>query len=132
MNKKVVSTDIISTDKAPSAIGTYSQAVIHSGLLYVSGQIPLVPETMELVSDDIDQQIAQVFYNLNAIIEAANASLDDTIKFTVYLTDLSHFPRVNEVMASKLSEPFPARVAVEVSALPRSALIEIDAIVAIA
>lgn len=86
---------------------------------------------MELVSDDIDEQIAQVFYNLNAIIEAANAGLDDTIKFTVYLTDLSHFPRVNEVMASMLSEPFPARVAVEVSALPRSALVEIDAIVAI-
>lgn len=131
MNKKVVFTGTISTDKAPAAIGTYSQAVIHSGLLYVSGQIPLVPDTMELVSDDIDEQIAQVFYNLNAIIEAANAGLDDTIKFTVYLTDLSHFPRVNEVMASMLSEPFPARVAVEVSALPRSALVEIDAIVAI-
>ncbi len=127
MKKKVVS-----TEKAPSAIGTYSQAVIHSGLLYVSGQIALVPETMELVSDDIGEQIVQVFDNLSAIIEAANASLDDTIKFTVYLTDLSHFPRVNEVMAAKLSEPFPARVAVEVSALPRSALVEIDAIVAIA
>ena len=127
MKKKVVS-----TEKAPSAIGTYSQAVIHSGLLYVSGQIALVPETMELVSDDIGEQIVQVFDNLSAIIEAANASLDDTIKFTVYLTNLSHFPRVNEVMAAKLSEPFPARVAVEVSALPRSALVEIDAIVAIA
>jgi len=123
---------VVSTEKAPSAIGTYSQAVIHSGLLYVSGQIALVPETMELVSDDIGEQIVQVFDNLSAIIEAANASLDDTIKFTVYLTDLSHFPRVNEVMAAKLSEPFPARVAVEVSALPRSALVEIDAIVAIA
>ena len=122
---------VISTTRAPGSIGTYSQAIIHSGVLYVSGQIPLVPETMEIVSDDIEQQITQVFDNLDAVISAADASLGDTIKFTVYLTDLGHFPRVNEVMASRLKEPFPARVAVEVSALPRSALIEIDAIVAL-
>ena len=90
----------ITTDSAPAAIGTYSQAVQHGGLLYVSGQIPLVPATMELVSPDIDQQIDQVFDNLSAVAAAAGTTLNDTIKFTVYLTDLSHFPRVNEVMAS--------------------------------
>jgi reactive intermediate/imine deaminase len=121
----------ITTDGAPSAIGTYSQAVQHGGLLYVSGQIPLVPATMELVSPDITQQINQVFDNLSAIIVAAGTTLNDTIKFTVYLTDLSHFPKVNEVMAERLSQPYPARVALEVSALPRSALVEVDAIVAI-
>jgi reactive intermediate/imine deaminase len=121
----------ITTDDAPSAIGTYSQAVQHGGLLYVSGQIPLVPGTMELVSPDITQQINQVFDNLSAITAAAGATLNDTIKFTVYLTDLSHFPKVNEVMAERLAQPYPARVALEVSALPRSALVEVDAIVAI-
>jgi reactive intermediate/imine deaminase len=121
----------ITTDGAPSAIGTYSQAVQHGGLLYVSGQIPLVPGTMELVSPDITQQINQVFDNLSAITAAAGATLNDTIKFTVYLTDLSHFPKVNEVMAERLAQPYPARVALEVSALPRSALVEVDAIVAI-
>ena len=121
----------ITTDGAPSAIGTYSQAVQHGGLLYVSGQIPLVPATMELVSPDITQQINQVFDNLSAITAAAGTTLNDTIKFTVYLTDLSHFPKVNEVMAERLSQPYPARVALEVSALPRSALVEVDAIVAI-
>ena len=121
----------ISTDNAPEAIGTYSQAIQHGGLLYVSGQIPLIPATMEIVSADITQQINQVFDNLSAIATAAGATLDDTIKFTVYLTDLSHFPIVNEVMAERLAEPYPARVALEVSALPRSALVEVDAIVAI-
>ena len=121
----------ITTDGAPSASGTYSQAVQHGGLLYVSGQIPLVPATMDLVSPDIDQQINEVFDNLSAIAAAAGTTLNDTIKFTVYLTDLGHFPRVNEVMAQRLAQPYPARVALEVSALPRSALVEIDAIVAI-
>lgn len=121
--------DVINTNEAPAAIGTYSQAVSHGGVLYVSGQIPLVPDTMELVSDDVKNQIDQVFTNLEAIITAAGATLDDTIKFTVYLTDLSHFPLVNEAMAARLNEPYPARVAVEVSALPRAALVEIDAIV---
>ena len=121
----------ITTDNAPAAIGTYSQAVQHGGLLYVSGQIPLVPSTMELVSPDINQQINQVFDNLSAIAVAAGTTLNDAVKLTVYLTDLGHFSSVNEVMAQRLGQPHPARVALEVSALPRSALVEIDAIVAI-
>ncbi|MBT5684348.1 MAG: RidA family protein [Gammaproteobacteria bacterium] len=121
----------ITTDNAPAAIGTYSQAVQHGGLLYVSGQIPLVPSTMELVSPDINQQINQVFDNLSAIAVAAGTTLNDAVKLTVYLTDLGHFSNVNEVMAQRLGQPYPARVALEVSALPRSALVEIDAIVAI-
>jgi reactive intermediate/imine deaminase len=121
----------INTPNAPAAIGTYSQAVIHQGVLYVSGQIPLVPNTMEMVGTEIKVQINQVFSNLTSVIQAAGAELGDTIKFTVYLTDLGHFPTVNEVMSSILTEPYPARVAIEVSALPRDALVEIDAIVAI-
>ena len=121
----------ISTDSAPAAIGTYSQAVQHGGLLYVSGQIPLVPATMELVSSDINQQVNQVFDNLSAIAEAAGTTLNAAVKLTVYLTELGHFSSVNEVMAQQLAQPYPARVALEVSALPRSALVEIDAIVAI-
>ena len=121
----------ITTHQAPAAIGTYSQAVTHAGILYVSGQIPLVPARMELVSDDIGTQISQVFDNLNAVISAAGATLDDAVRFTVYLTDLVHFPLVNEAMAARLTEPYPARVAVAVSALPKGALIEVDAIVAL-
>lgn len=121
----------ITTDSAPAAIGTYSQAVQHGGLLYVSGQIPLVPATMKLVSSDINQQINQVFDNLSAIAAAAGTTLNDAVKLTVYLTDLGHFSSVNEVMSQRLAQPYPARVALEVSALPRSALVEIDAIVAI-
>jgi len=121
----------ITTDSAPAAIGIYSQAILHGGLLYVSGQIPLVPATMELVSPDIDHQINQVFDNLSAIAAAAGTTLNDAVKLTVYLTDLGHFPIVNEVMAYRLTQPYPARVALEVSALPMSALVEIDAIVAI-
>jgi reactive intermediate/imine deaminase len=121
----------ISTDRAPAAIGTYSQAVEHNGLLYISGQIPLVPTTMELVGPDINQQVNQVFDNLSAIAEAAGTTLNEAVKLTVYLTDLGHFSSVNEVMAQQLAQPYPARVALEVSALPRSALVEIDAIVAI-
>ncbi|MGV0033911.1 MAG: Rid family detoxifying hydrolase [Candidatus Azotimanducaceae bacterium WSBS_2022_MAG_OTU7] len=101
----------MTTENAPAAIGTYSQAIQHGGLLYVSGQIPLIPATMEIVSPDITQQINQVFDNLFAIATAAGATLDDTIKFTVYLTDLSHFPKVNEIMAQRLAKPYPARVA---------------------
>ncbi len=123
--------EVVTTDAAPAAIGTYSQAVAHGGVLYVSGQIPLIPETMSLVSDDIEAQIKQVFDNLTAVIIAAGADLNDTLKFTVYLTDLAHFSRVNDHMAARLSQPFPARAAIEVSALPREALVEIDAIVAL-
>jgi reactive intermediate/imine deaminase len=121
----------ITTHNAPKSIGTYSQAVKHGGLLYISGQIPLVSATMELVGPDIEQQINQVFDNLSAIAAAAGTTLDETVKFTVYLTNLGHFSIVNEVMAQRLMQPYPARVALEVSALPRSALVEIDAIVAI-
>ncbi len=122
---------VISTDDAPAAIGTYSQAVQHGNLTFVSGQIPLVPDTMELVDENIDDQIRQVFANLSAILHAAGGSLADVLKFTVYLTNLEHFPRVNEIMAETLSEPFPARAAIEVSALPKGAKVEIDAIAAI-
>lgn len=122
--------DIIETDQAPAAIGPYSQAVRHGDTLYVSGQVPLDPATMELVSGDIDDQIEQVLDNLAAICRAAGVTLDDVLKFTVYLTDLAHFQRVNEIMANRLREPYPARAAIEISALPKGALIEIDAIVA--
>ena len=124
--------EIISTDQAPAAIGTYSQAVIHAGVLYVSGQIPLVPKTMEMVSEDIEAQISQVFDNLSGVVTAAGTTLDNALKFTVYLTDLTHFPLVNEAMAQRLNEPYPARAAIEVSALPKGALVEVDAIVALA
>lgn len=120
----------ISTSNAPAAIGTYSQAVIHGDTVYISGQIPLVPDTMTLVSENIDEQIEQVFDNLSAVAIAGDTRLDDAIKFTVYLTDLGDFARVNEIMAARLTEPYPARVAVEVSALPKAARVEIDAIIA--
>tara|TARA_B110000444_G_scaffold217124_1_gene215958 strand:- start:155 stop:535 length:381 start_codon:yes stop_codon:yes gene_type:complete len=121
----------VTTRDAPKSIGAYSQAIQHGGLLYISGQIPLVPATMELVGPDIEQQINRVFDNLSAIAAAAGTTLNETVKFTVYLTNLGHFSIVNEVMAQRLMQPYPARVALEVSALPRSALVEIDAIVAI-
>jgi reactive intermediate/imine deaminase len=121
----------IETTNAPAAIGTYSQAIIHRDTLYVSGQIPLDPTTMELIGENIDAQITQVLNNLEAIIVSAGANLDSTLKFTVYLTDLSNFQRVNAIMATRLGEPYPARAAVEVSMLPRGAQIEIDAIVAL-
>ena len=121
----------ITTHNAPKSIGTYSQGVQHGGLLYISGQIPLVSATMELVGPDIEQQVNQVFDNLSAIAAAAGTTLNETVKFTVYLTNLGHFSIVNEVMAQRLMQPYPARVALEVSALPRSALVEIDAIVAV-
>ena len=121
---------VVTTKSAPAAIGTYSQAVIHGDLVYVSGQIPLVPDAMALVSEDIDEQICQVFDNLAAVATAAGTDLNHALKFTVYLTDLANFPRVNELMASRLSEPYPARAAVQVSALPRDAAVEVDAIIA--
>lgn len=120
--------EIISTSNAPAAIGTYSQAVKTAGVLYISGQIPLVPDSMEMISDDIVEQINQVFDNLGAILTAAELGLDDVVKFNVYLTNLDDFPRVNEVMTERLTEPYPARAAIEVSALPKGAKVEIDAI----
>ena len=119
---------IISTDKAPRAIGTYSQAVKIGDTVYLSGQIPLVPDTMELCQGDLRGQIARVFENLNAVAVAAGGSLADIVKLNVYLTDLDHFPLVNEVMADFFREPYPARAAVGVAQLPKGAAVEMDAV----
>lgn len=118
----------IQTDRAPAAIGTYSQAVESGGLVFLSGQIPLDPAGMELVAGDMRAQIVRVFDNLKAVAAAAGCGLDDCLKLTVYLTDLAHFPLVNEVMAEYFSEPYPARAAVGVAALPKGAAVEMDAI----
>ena len=119
----------IHTDAAPQAIGAYSQAVVAGGTLYVSGQIPLVPETMEIDEGDIGAKIRRVFANLMAVVEAAGAGADQVSKLNVYLTDLSHFPLVNEVLAEYFAEPFPARAVVGVAALPKGVPVEVDAIV---
>ena len=118
----------ISTDAAPEAIGTYSQAVRVGDTVYLSGQIPLVADTMELVSSAIDAQIEQVISNLRAVAEAAGGSLDEFVRVTVFLTDLGDFAAVNEAMARHFTEPYPARAALGVSALPRGALVEMDAV----
>jgi reactive intermediate/imine deaminase len=120
--------EIIATDKAPQAIGTYSQAVKVGNTVYLSGQIPLDPVTMTLVDGEIDQQIRRVFENLKAVAEAANGNFNDVVKLNVFLTDLGHFSRVNEIMAEYFSEPYPARAAIGVAALPRGANVEMDAI----
>ncbi len=117
----------IHSKDAPAAIGTYSQAIRAGETLYISGQIGFDPATMQLV-DGIDAQIDRVFRNIVAIAAAADLSLENTVRMTVYLTDLAHFARVNEVMARYLREPYPARVAIGVASLPRGALVEIDAI----
>ncbi|KAF3982443.1 MAG: RidA family protein [Methylococcales symbiont of Hymedesmia sp. n. MRB-2018] len=122
---------IIETSNAPRAIGTYSQAVKVNDTVYLSGQIPLVPETMEIVDGDIYQQIRQVFDNLQAVAEAAGGNFFDVVKLNVFLTDLSHFPLVNEIMAEYFSQPYPARVAVGVAALPKDVSVEIDAVMII-
>lgn len=119
---------IISTDKAPQAIGTYSQAVQVGTTVYLSGQIPLIPETMELVEGDMRAQITRVFDNLKAVTEAASGSLADIAKLNIYLIDLSHFPLVNEVMAEYFTEPYPARAAVGVAQLPKDSQVEMDAV----
>ena len=126
-----MSREIISTGHAPAAIGTYSQAVRHGDTLYLSGQIPLLPETMEMVEGGIEEQTHQVFRNLQAVAEAADASLDQALKLTIFLTDLGHFAKVNEIMALYVNEPYPARAAVGVSELPRGAQVEADAILAL-
>ncbi|OGI50679.1 MAG: reactive intermediate/imine deaminase [Candidatus Muproteobacteria bacterium RIFCSPHIGHO2_02_FULL_65_16] len=120
--------EIIRTDNAPKAIGTYSQALKVGATVYLSGQIPLVPATMELDSGDTRAQIRRVFENLKAVAAAAGGSLADVVKLNVYLTDLAHFPLVNEIMAQYFTEPYPARAAVGVAALPRGAAVEMDAI----
>ncbi len=122
---------IISTDRAPKAIGTYSQAVKVGDTVYLSGQIPLVPETMELVQGDMGAQIRRVFDNLRAVAEAAGGTLGDVVKLNVYLTDLGHFPLINQVMANYFQEPYPARAAVGVAALPKGAAVEMDAMMVV-
>jgi reactive intermediate/imine deaminase len=120
--------EIIQTDSAPRAIGTYSQAVKIGDTVYLSGQIPLVPSTMEVVSGDMEAQIRQVFENLKAVAEAAGGSLGDIAKLNIFLTDLSHFALVNEVMAEYFQQPYPARAAVGVATLPKNVPVEMDAI----
>lgn len=119
---------IISTTQAPAAIGTYSQAVKIGTTVYLSGQIPLDPTTMQLVSEDFAEQAHQVFKNLAAVCEAAGGTINDMVKVNIFLTDLSKFATVNETMAQYYDQPYPARAAVQVSALPRGAQIEIDGV----
>ncbi len=119
---------IIQTDKAPQAIGTYSQAVKVGQTVYLSGQIPLVSETMELVQGDISARIRQVFDNLRAVCQAAGGELDDIVKLNIFLTDLGNFATVNEIMATYFKEPYPARAAVGVAALPKGTDVEMDAV----
>ena len=119
---------IISTDKAPSAIGAYSQAVRSSDTVYISGQIPLDPTTQEVVDGDARTQIDRVFQNVAAVALAAGGSLSDIVKLTVYLTDLGNFPTVNEVMGEYFTEPYPARAAIGVASLPKGVLVEVEAI----
>lgn len=118
----------IKTDKAPAAIGTYSQAIKVGSTVYLSGQIPLDPQTMELVAGDMRAQVERVFRNLQAVASAAGGTLADVVRLTVYLTDLSHFALVNELMTSFFNEPFPARAAIGVATLPKGAAVEVDAV----
>jgi reactive intermediate/imine deaminase len=119
---------IIHATDAPAAIGTYSQAVRHGDLVFLSGQIPLVPETMELVEGGIEAQVRRVFDNLKSVCAAAGGSLDDIVKLNVFLTDMENFPRVNAVMGEYFSTPYPARAAIGVASLPKGAEVEMDAI----
>lgn len=125
-----MSREIIHTDKAPAAIGTYSQAVKLDGLVFLSGQIPLDPDSMEIVEGGIEAQITRVFENLSAVCEAAGGSLNDIVKLSIFLTDLGNFPQVNTIMGQFFSKPYPARAAFEVSALPKGVDVEMDAILA--
>tara|TARA_B100000427_G_C15226215_1_gene471333 strand:+ start:239 stop:619 length:381 start_codon:yes stop_codon:yes gene_type:complete len=124
-------TEIIFTEDAPRAIGTYSQAVKVGNIIYLSGQIPLVPKTMELIEGDKKNQIKRVFMNLAAVAKASGGSLSDITKLNIYLTDLSDFPLINEIMPEYFSEPYPARAVVGVASLPKGATIEMDAIMMI-
>jgi reactive intermediate/imine deaminase len=129
--KKIMAREIIKTDKAPQAIGTYSQAVKVDNTVYLSGQIPLVPETMEMVDGDTQAQIRRVFDNLRAVAQAAGGDLGDVVKLNVFLTDLANFPIVNEIMAEYFAEPYPARAAIGVAALPKGDGVEMDAVLVI-
>ncbi len=122
---------IISTEQAPAAIGTYSQAIKVNNTVYLSGQIPLVPETMQMVEGDFAAQAEQVFKNLQAVCRAADGDLQDIVKLNIYLTDLSHFPTVNDIMGRFIKQPYPARAAIGVKELPRGALIEADGVMVI-
>ena len=124
--------EIIQTDQAPQAIGTYSQAVKVDNTVYISGQIPLIPDTMLMVEGDISDQIKRVFDNLNAICQASGGSMKDIVKLNIFLTDLTHFPTVNEIMATYFDQPYPARAAIEVSALPKGSQVEMDAVMVMA
>ncbi|MBT3309983.1 MAG: RidA family protein [Gammaproteobacteria bacterium] len=123
--------EIIATERAPQAIGTYSQAVKVDNTVYLSGQIPLVPETMEMVEGDMEVQIVRVFENLTAVAEAAGGRLNDVVKLNIFLTDLGHFALVNEVMARYFDQPYPARAAIQAAALPKDAQVEMDAVMVI-
>ena len=120
--------EIIKTDKAPQAIGTYSQAVKVDNTVYLSGQIPLVPETMEIIEGGISAEIRRVFENLRAVCQAAGGDLKDIVKLNIFLTDLTNFPTVNEIMAEFFAEPYPARAAIGVAALPKGVGVEMDAV----
>jgi reactive intermediate/imine deaminase len=120
--------EIIQTDKAPQDIRTYSQAVKIDNTVYLSGQIPLIPETMEIVDGGISDEIHRVFQNLRAVCQAAGGDLGDIVKLNIFLTDLANFPTVNEVMAEYFSEPYPARAAIGVAALPKGVGVEMDAV----
>ena len=126
-----MSKTFIHTENAPRAIGTYSQAVNFNGMVFLSGQIPLDPASMEVVSGGIEVQITQVFENLSAVCKAAGGSLNDILKLNVYLTDMGSFPHVNAIMAQYFEAPFPARAAVGVAALPKGVDVEMDAILAV-
>ena len=119
---------IIHTAKAPQAIGTYSQAVKVGGVVYLSGQIPLVPETMEIIDGDFSAQVRLVFDNLLAVAEAAGGTLQDIVKLNIFLTDLSHFATVNEIMAEYFEQPYPARAAIGVASLPKAVSVEMDGV----
>jgi reactive intermediate/imine deaminase len=126
-----MSKQTIHTDRAPAAVGTYSQAVKVGNFVFLSGQIPLVPETMKVVDGNFADRARQVFENLKAVAEEAGGSLNDAVKLTIFLTDLDNFAAVNEIMAEYCDEPYPARAAVQVSALPKGVDVEADAILAI-
>jgi reactive intermediate/imine deaminase len=123
--------EIIATEKAPAAIGTYSQAVKVDKTVYLSGQIPLDPATMEVVEGGIEAEIRQVFENLTAVCEAAGGSLQNIVKLNIFLTDLSNFPTVNEIMATYFEQPYPARAAIGVAALPKGVGVEMDAVMVV-
>ena len=131
LDNKTMTREIIATPKAPQAIGTYSQAIKVGNTVYLSGQIPLVPETMEMVGGDIETNIRRVFDNLKAVATAAGGSLADIVKLNIFLTDLGNFASVNTVMAEYFQQPYPARAAIGVASLPKDAMVEMDAIMAL-